>query len=69
MNNGKKIQIGKSEYIVCTNENKEKYLYKYDSEYQVGIKLTFCNENTEDIKENIIQILSNQYIQKVLITR
>ncbi len=69
MNNSKKIQIRKNEYIVCTNENKEEYLYKYDSEYQVGIKLTFCNENTEDIKENIIQTLSNQYIQRVLVTR
>lgn len=66
MNNSKKIQIGENEYIVCTNENKERYLYKYDSEYQVGIKITFCNDNTENIRDNIIQILSNQYIQKFI---
>lgn len=66
MNNNKKIQTLKNEYMVCTNENKERYLYKYDSEYQVGIKITFCNDDTENIRDNIIQILSNQYIQKFI---
>lgn len=66
MNNNQKIHIGKDEYIVGTNKEKEKYLYKYDSEYQVGIKLTFGNEN---IRDNIIQILSNQYIEKSLIPK
>lgn len=69
MNNNQKIHIGKDEYIVGTNKEKEKYLYKYDSEYRVGIKLTFGNENTENIRDNIIQILSNQYIEKSLIPK
>lgn len=67
MNENQKIQIGECEYIICANEKQEKYLYKYDKKYKVGIKLTFCNENTENIKDNIIQMLSNQYIQKILI--
>ena len=67
MNDDKKIQIGKSEYIICTNDNQEKYLYKYDTEHKTGIKLTFSNQETESIKNKIIQTLSNQYIQKVLL--
>lgn len=69
MKNQKKIRIGKCEYMICINENQEKYLYKYDSEYQIGIKLTFCNQEAENIKENIMKTLSNQYVQQILILK
>lgn len=50
---------------IKVNENQEKYLYQYDSEYQIGIKLTFSNQNTESIANKITQTLSKQYIQKI----
>lgn len=69
MSNNKKIHIENDKYILCTNEKQEKYLYKYDSEYQIGIKLTFSDEDTENTKDRMIQMLSNQYIQKILVSK
>lgn len=67
--NSKEIQIGKFEYIICTNEKQEKYLYRYDTEYGIGIKLTFNDEINSDTKSKIIQMLSKQYIDKILISK
>ncbi len=65
----KKIQIGKLEYIICTDEKQEKYLYRYDTEYGIGIKLTFSDEINSNSKKIIIQMLSKQYIDKILIPK
>lgn len=52
---------------VQVNEKQEKYLYQYDSQYQVGMKLTFLNySKAGSVTNHIIQTLSKQYIQKML---
>lgn len=51
---------------VQVNEKQGKYLYQYDTQYQVGMKLTFLNSKAGSVTNHIIQTLSKQYIQKIL---
>ena len=59
MPNNKKVHIGKYEYIIMEDQEENEYLYRYDMDYGVGIKLKFTNETREDTKENLKNMLMN----------
>lgn len=69
MKDNQKIQIGKYDYIICINDKEEKYLYRSDVEYGIGIKITFSNDTENNVKNEITKMLSNQYIEKIVIPK
>ena len=66
MPNNKKVHIGKYEYIIMEDQEENEYLYRYDIDYGVGIKLKFTNETREDTKENLKNMLMKQYIDRII---
>ena len=65
MHDDKKIVIGNFEYLICKNENGKYYLYRYDVEHETKIKITF-NDDKNNVKDEIIKILSKEYIEKII---
>lgn len=65
MPNNKKVYIGEYEYSIMKDEEKEEYLYRYDVDYGVGIKLKFSDELEEDTKDLLKNMLMKQYIDRI----
>lgn len=66
MSNNKKVYIGKYEYSIMEDEERKKYLYRYDVEYGVGIKLKFSDELEENIRDLLKNMLMKQYIDRII---
>ena len=69
MYENRKILIGQFEYLMCKNANEQYYLCRYDTENKIGLKITFDNNEENDIENEIIKILSKQYIDKIVKTK
>lgn len=65
MNNQDKV----NEYIPGTTEQGEKYLLKFDTESKKEIKIVFSNEDSENVSDGVIKILSQQYINRTLMSK
>lgn len=66
MQNNKKVHIGKYEYIIMEDQEENEYLYRYDMDYGIGIKLKFTNETKENTKEDLKNMLMKQYIDRII---
>jgi len=64
-----KIKIGDNEYLIGTTEQGEKYLLKFDEESKKEIKIVFSNEDSEGISNEVIKTLSQQYINRTLMSK
>lgn len=67
MTDDRKMQIGKYEYILCKDKEGKEYLYRYDVDYGIGIKIKFSNEDC-DSKNILINMLKKQYIDEILMS-
>lgn len=65
MPDNKKVYIGEYEYSIMKDEEKKEYLYRYDVDYGVGIKLKFSDELEEDTKDLLKNMLKKQYIDRI----
>lgn len=61
MNDNNKIKIGQYEYTLCIDEKEKIYLYRYDIDYRIGIKIKFSDEYN-DSKNTLKDMLKKQFI-------
>lgn len=58
-----KVKIGQYEYNLCKDENNNVYLYRYNTDYGIGIKIKFSDEKNET-KNILKEMLKKQFIDE-----
>lgn len=57
-------QVREKKYLLKKTEDGESELWRYNEQYEKWVKLNFAGENANSTEQNVVDVLSKQYIAR-----